>query len=74
MPTSCFEFSILELWGNDGAYDETTDDVIASLTRESILEKINDVNKSGIYLHDKNFTNYLGEISYDENGRIVGAR
>ena len=70
----CLEWSILELWGSDGTYDEITDEEIATLTQQSILDKINDVTKSGIFLHHKNFLNYLGQISYDENGRIIGAK
>ncbi len=27
MPKVCLELSILELWANDGAYDEKTDQV-----------------------------------------------
>ena len=46
MPTVCLEMSILELWAHDGKYDETTDREIEMLTKESILDKINSVNKS----------------------------
>ncbi len=74
MPMACLEWSILELWGNEGVYDKYTDAEIGSLTRESILDKINNVTKSGIFLQDKNFTDYLGEKTYDENGRIIGAK
>ena len=74
MPMTCLEWSILELWGNDGAYDEATDAEIASLTQESILEKINNVTKSGIFLLNKNFADYLGEKTYDDQGRIIGAK
>jgi len=74
MPMACLEWSILELWGNEGVYDKYTDAEIGSLTRESILDKINNVAKSGIFLQDKNFTDYLGEKTYDENGRIIGAK
>ena len=70
----CLEWSILDLWGSDGTYDEITDEEIATLTQQSILDKINDVTKSGIFLHHKNFLNYLGQISYDENGKIIGAK
>jgi len=71
---ACLEWSILELWGNEGVYDEYTDAEIASLTRESILDRINNVTKSGIFLQDKNFADYLGEKTYDEEGRIIGAK
>lgn len=68
MPTStvCLETSILELWGNNGAYDSVTDSEIASLTQQTLLDKINGVNKSGIFLGPKKFANFLGEISYDQ--------
>jgi predicted RND superfamily exporter protein len=38
------------------------------------LEKINNVTKSGIFLQDKKFSDYLGEITYDEEGSIIGAK
>ena len=60
MPTVCLELSLLELWGHDGHYDDVTDQEIEDLTIESILEKINNVNKSGVFLVNKNFTDYLG--------------
>ena len=73
MPTVCLEMSILELWAHDGKYDETTDREIEMLTKESILDKINSVNKSGVYLMERNFTSLLGGIKYDPDGKIVGA-
>ena len=74
MPTVCLELGLLELWANDGHYDEQTDQEIADLTQESILSKINSFNKSGVFLVQKNFADYLGGISYDDRGRIIGAR
>jgi len=74
MPTTCLEWSILELWGNEGAFDEVSDYKIETLTKEKILDQINNVNQSGIFLSVKNFTDFLGGIRYDENGRIVGAQ
>jgi hypothetical protein len=74
MPMVCLETSILELWGNNGAYDDVTDGEIASLTQQTLLDKINSVNKSGIFLGTKNFASFLGETSYDQSGRIVGAK
>ena len=41
LTTECFEGSILELWAYKGAFDETADRNIASLTEESILARIN---------------------------------
>ena len=66
MPMVCMETSILELWGNNGVYDAVTDGDIASLTQQTLLDKINSVNKSGIFLGQKKFANFLGEISYDQ--------
>jgi len=59
MPTVCLELSLLELWANDGKYDEATDLAMELLTKDSILEKINNFNKSGIYLMERNFTSLV---------------
>lgn len=74
MPTVCLEMSILELWAQDGKYDDLTDQLIANLTKESILDTINNVNKSGAFLVNKNFTDYLGGVTRDWRGRIVSAK
>ena len=42
---ACMEMSILELWANDGDYDESTEQTIAQLTTEEVLDKINSFNK-----------------------------
>ena len=42
---ACMEMSILELWANDGSYDETTEQTIADLTTDDVLDKINSFNK-----------------------------
>ena len=44
MATSCFEFSILELWGHNGNFDQKSDREIENLTQEQILQKINTQN------------------------------
>ena len=45
MPTSCFEFSILELWANGGTFDEKSEtEIFENLTQEKILKKINSQN------------------------------
>ena len=74
MPTVCLELGLLELWAHDGHYDEVTDKEIAELTQQSILDKINSVNKSGVYLVDKNFVDYLGGVTFDANGKVIGAQ
>jgi hypothetical protein len=38
---------------------------IAGLTEEKILEQLHTVNKSGLYLTEKNFTDLLSGITYD---------
>jgi len=73
MPTACFESSLLELWARDGKYDEQTEEDIMNLTQEELLWKINNVNISGAFLVETNFTKYLGGIKYDGGGKIVGA-
>ena len=45
MDFACLEMSILELWANDGKYDNSTDEVIASLTNQDVLDKLNSFNK-----------------------------
>ena len=71
---ACMDLSILELWANDGVYDSKTDEDIASLTLEKVLDKINGENKSGAFLIEKNFTEYLSNIKReDTTGRIIGA-
>jgi Niemann-Pick C1 protein len=72
--TACLEISILELWANEGSYDNKTEHDLEELTTESILEKINTVNRSGVFLTEKNFTELLSDISYDASGRITGAK
>jgi len=74
MPTACFESSLLELWANDGEYDKQTEEDIFNLTQEELLDKVNSVNKSGVFLVPTDFTKYLGGIEYDEQGKIVGAQ
>jgi hypothetical protein len=73
MPRACFETSILELFGHDGAYDDVTAERMESLTDEEVLRIINTQNTSGIFLLPSNFTSYLSGIRRDESGRIVSA-
>ena len=73
MPTVCFETSILELWAKEGAYNQDSENEIMNLTRAKILDKINSVNISGLFLMETNFTKYLSGVERDESGRIVSA-
>ena len=70
---ACLEMSILELWANDGSYDNVTDAAIASLTDQEVLDKINNHNKSGVFLQEKNFTKMMSDFKYDDEGKIIGA-
>ena len=71
---ACMDLSILELWANDGLYDNQSDQDIAELTLEQVLEKINGESKSGVFLIEKNFTDYLSNVKRDgATGRIIGA-
>lgn len=71
--TECFEESILELWAYKGAFDETADRNIASLTKESILARINAGNYSEFYMIERDFGSMLAGVKRDENGKIVSA-
>ena len=73
-PTVCYEESLLELWANEGDFDEESENTIFSLREEDIIESINTRNLSGIFLREKNFKNVLGDISYNETGHIIGAK
>ena len=73
IPTTCFETSILELWANDGKYDQASEEAIMNLTRTAVLEKINSVNISGLFLMETNFTSYLSGVERNDDGRIVSA-
>ena len=55
-----------------GHYNEKSWKKIESLTEEEILDTINHKNVSGIFLKDFNFSELLGDIKYDEHGRIIG--
>ncbi|XP_055549152.1 patched domain-containing protein 3-like [Wyeomyia smithii] len=66
LPIGCMEFSILELW----KYDR---DVIAQLTKEQIVEKLNKTKISPVTGHTVDFTELLGGVERDWSGRIVSA-
>ena len=74
METACLEFSILELWANNGKYDTKFEKEINSLTQEDILYKINNVNVSGIFLIERNFTKLLSGIVRNKAGEIISAK
>ena len=74
MATACLEMSILELWANDGSFDEQTERELEALRMDDVIEKVNNHNKSGLVLVEKNFTSMLSGIRRDFSGRIVGAK
>ena len=63
----CFKYNYFQ-----GHYNEKSWKKIESLTEEEILDTINHKNVSGIFLKDFNFSELLGDIKYDEHGRIIG--
>ncbi|CAL4069038.1 unnamed protein product, partial [Meganyctiphanes norvegica] len=67
MPTQCFEVSILDIWG----YDET---IINQLTQEQILNDINTATKSLVFDFPMNYTKFLGGVSRNSTGHVVGAK
>ncbi|XP_053693061.1 patched domain-containing protein 3-like [Sabethes cyaneus] len=66
LPIGCIELSILELW----KYDR---DVIAQLTKEQIVEKLNKTKISPVTGHTVDYTEMLGGVERDWSGRIVSA-
>lgn len=66
LPVGCMELSILELW----KYDR---DVIAGLTKEQIVDKLNSTKISPVTGHTIDYSELLGGIARDESGRIVSA-
>merc|ERR1719186_2483171 len=71
--TTCYEQNIIELWGDQGFYNEVSDSKIASLTEEEILETINNKNVSQIFMKDFTFKDLLGDVKYNFKGEITGA-
>ncbi|XP_058824384.1 NPC intracellular cholesterol transporter 1-like [Topomyia yanbarensis] len=66
LPIGCMEFSILELW----KYDRQ---VIAQLTKEQIVDKLNKTKISPVTGHTVDYSELLGGVERDWSGRIVSA-
>ncbi|XP_071523040.1 patched domain-containing protein 3-like isoform X2 [Panulirus ornatus] len=66
MTLECMEHSILEIWG----YDR---DLISDLTPEDIIEDVNSVDKSAVFGFPTNFTEFLGKVELDAEGRVIKA-
>jgi len=73
MPQACFEKSLLEMWGDKGEYSEKTEVKIASLTQQEIINAVNQVDESGIFLTKQNFTELLAGVERNETGHIISA-
>lgn len=58
------ETSILELWAHDGSYDSQTDLEIEKLTKDEIIEKINNYNR--YYLIPSHILNQKSSLSFFE--------
>ena len=69
----CLENSLLELFSEDN-YGNKTDAIIEKLTQEDIIEKVNTETFSKVLGFDQDFKKYLGGITRDESGRIIGAK
>ena len=74
MDTACFVTSILELWANNGKFDEVSDKNIANLKLEDVIERVNGVTTSGLFLIDKDFLSTFGGTKiFDQKGRLLSA-
>ena len=86
--TACYEQNIIELWGDQvrnetisshhlylllqGTYSEESEKKIASLSKEDILNTINNRNVSQIFMKDFNFKELLGDVKYNYKGEVIG--
>ena len=66
-----FLSSLLELFANAGEINET---YIENLTQEDIIRNVNNVNTSGVFLIEKDFKRFLGDIERNSTGHIIGAK
>ena len=62
----CMEHSILEIWGYDRDY-------ISGLSPEKIIQDINTIEKSAVFGFPTNFTEMLGDVERDDEGRVIRA-
>ncbi|XP_012536328.1 NPC intracellular cholesterol transporter 1 isoform X2 [Monomorium pharaonis] len=66
LPKGCLLFSILDIWNFDSAKIERD-------TIEEIITKVNTVKVSPTLGHAVNFSEFLGNVTLDERGRIIAA-
>jgi len=74
LPTQCYQESILDLWAVDGEFGPASDKIIASLTKQKILDKINGPGYSEFYFRDTDFLPLLGGIERDNMGNVQSAK
>ncbi|MPC46486.1 Patched domain-containing protein 3 [Portunus trituberculatus] len=66
LPKVCLETGLLEVWGH-------REEVIMALTDEQVVADLNAAHISQVFGYQSNFTRYLGSVTHDAEGRIVGA-
>ena len=66
LETQCFEQSILEIW----QYNENT---IRNLTKQDIINSINNLDKSPYFGFKYNYSELLGSIKRNKTGHIISA-
>ena len=55
-----------------GSYSQITEDRLARLTQQEIIDVINTKNTSQIFMKDFDFKDLLGNVRYNESGHIIG--
>ena len=72
---TCLETSIAELWAQDANFtSQKTRDFVAKLSKQEIINAINEKEFSEVFLFDKNFEDFLGGITRNSSGHIIGAK
>ncbi|XP_063844985.1 patched domain-containing protein 3-like [Scylla paramamosain] len=66
LPKVCLETGLLEVWGH-------REEAIMALTDEQVIADLNAAHISQVFGYQVNFTRYLGSVTRDAEGRIVGA-
>ena len=69
----CLENSLLELWSEDN-YGEETDAVLNNLNQQDVIDAVNNQTFSKTLGFDQDFSKYLGEVTRNQTGHIVGAK
>lgn len=64
----CWSNSILELWGFD------KDSIDQLKTNEDVVKKIRETKNSPVYQMEFQPKEWLGELTYDDNGDLVKAK